>query len=114
MVLCDRYMSENLIYRQQYLAQLNQVKGIKIEVLPLYSSLPSGIKLEMPVLFRVLVGDHSQQVKRPPLHLCVVLDRSGSMVGRPLENCKLATRKLLDQVGVEDRISLVAYDDVAE
>lgn len=98
-------------YRQQYLSQLRKVNGIEIQALPLYQRVPAGIEMEMPVLYRILVGDHSQVVQRKPVHICLVLDRSGSMAGDPLKNCKKAVKQVINQLEPTDRVSFVVYDD---
>ncbi|AFY71330.1 von Willebrand factor type A [Thalassoporum mexicanum PCC 7367] len=48
------------------------------------------------------------------LNLCLVLDRSGSMGGQPLEIVKKAAIKLLEQMSPQDRISVVAFDHKAK
>ncbi len=105
-------MTDN--YREKYLTQLKAVNGIQIQAIPLYSEVPTGVKFEMPVLFRILVGDHSQLVPHQPIHICLTLDRSGSMAGRPLKDCKQAIKHLISQLDPVDRISLVIYDDTVE
>src|SRR5579871_1108732 len=50
-------------------------------------------------------------VPRLPLNLSVVIDRSGSMSGKPLQQAVAATEVLLDQLGPADTLSVVAYDD---
>ena len=45
----------------------------------------------------------------PATDLVVVLDRSGSMQGQKLNNARQAVVQLLDQLGAEDRLSLVTY-----
>ncbi len=45
-----------------------------------------------------------------PLNVSLVLDRSGSMSGAKLQHAKEAAKFIIDQLGKEDRISVVAYD----
>lgn len=47
-----------------------------------------------------------------PINLSVVIDRSGSMSGEKLEYVKKASQALVRKLGVKDRLSLVAYDNV--
>ena len=48
--------------------------------------------------------------QRPAIDLALVLDRSGSMSGEPLELAKVAVRQALDLLTPDDRVALVAYD----
>ena len=45
-----------------------------------------------------------------PLNLCLVLDRSGSMTGKPLEMVKQAAINIVEKLEPGDRISVVAFD----
>jgi Ca-activated chloride channel family protein len=56
-----------------------------------------------------LVGDAPAQ--RPPINVSLVLDRSASMSGRPLEEAKQAALRFVEFLGPEDRLSVVAFDD---
>ncbi len=49
-----------------------------------------------------------------PLNLCLVLDHSGSMSGRPLSTVKQAASQLLERLGPRDRLSVVAFDHRAK
>ncbi|MGP1386104.1 MAG: vWA domain-containing protein [Thainema sp.] len=51
---------------------------------------------------------HSQQ--HAPLNLCLVLDHSGSMHGRPLDTVKQAAIKLVENLSPHDRISIIGFD----
>jgi Ca-activated chloride channel homolog len=48
------------------------------------------------------------------LNLCLVLDRSGSMGGKPLDTVKAAARDLVDRMHYNDRLSVVAFDHKAK
>src|ERR1700722_3027422 len=49
-----------------------------------------------------------------PAAFTVVLDRSGSMSGAPLENAKRACREVIKNLRPEDFFSLVVFDDSAQ
>lgn len=49
-----------------------------------------------------------------PLNLCLVLDRSTSMQGNRLKQVKTAVDLILDKLGPEDVISVIAFSDRAE
>jgi len=51
--------------------------------------------------------------RRAPLHLVAVVDKSGSMQGPPLELVKKSLTHALDQLGPDDRLSIVLYGDRA-
>ncbi|MEL6157999.1 MAG: VWA domain-containing protein [Cyanobacteria bacterium J06623_5] len=56
----------------------------------------------------------SGEGSQAPLNLCFVLDRSGSMLGTPLETVKQAALRIIDRLTERDRISIVAFDHKAE
>lgn len=52
-----------------------------------------------------------EESKRLPVNVGLVLDRSGSMTGKPLEYVKRAAAFVVEQIGASDRFSLVTFDD---
>jgi secreted protein with Ig-like and vWFA domain/uracil DNA glycosylase len=48
---------------------------------------------------------------RLPLNLSVVIDRSGSMGGKPLQQAVAAAETLIDQLDARDTVSVVFFDD---
>ena len=55
-----------------------------------------------------------QSAARPGRTLVLVLDRSGSMSGEPLEAAKAATAALARRLGPQDCFGVVVFDDQAE
>jgi len=49
-----------------------------------------------------------------PLNLCLILDHSGSMGGRPLKTVKQAAQQLVDRLNPGDRLSVVVFDQRAK
>lgn len=70
---------------------------------------------------KILAGAHDENVAititapkgqasfRPPLSLAIVIDRSGSMSGEPMENAKRAASKLIGQLDSGDAFTVIAY-----
>lgn len=49
-----------------------------------------------------------------PLNLCLILDHSGSMNGRPLDTVKQAAYRIVDSLSPGDRLSIVVFDHRAK
>ena len=52
--------------------------------------------------------------ERPPVNVALVVDTSGSMEGRAIEDARAASLALLDSLSKEDRISVVVFHSKAE
>ena len=66
---------------------------------------------ELSILLELQAPVSATQAARPPRTLQVVLDRSGSMAGPPLESAKRALHDLVGRLRPEDRFGLVTFDD---
>ncbi len=51
---------------------------------------------------------------RTPLNLCLVIDRSGSMEGPPLDYVKQACAYVVDLLGPDDILSIVTFEEVVD
>jgi Ca-activated chloride channel family protein len=51
---------------------------------------------------------------RTPLNLCLVIDRSGSMEGPPLEYVKQACAYVVDMLGPNDVLSIVTFEETVD
>jgi Ca-activated chloride channel family protein len=58
------------------------------------------------------IADESR--RNVPLNLCLILDHSGSMGGRPIEMVKQAAQRIVDRLSPGDRLSVVAFDHKAK
>ena len=68
-----------------------------------------------PVFFALQFEAPSLIQARPrPAAFCLVLDRSGSMQGRPLEKAKEAAKLAVRNLRPEDNFSLVVFDQAAQ
>ncbi len=60
-----------------------------------------------------LTGTVAADAARVPLHLGLVIDRSGSMGGEPLEAAREAAVSVVQRLHPDDVVSVVAFDDTA-
>lgn len=60
------------------------------------------------------LDDSGQADGLTPFHLCLVLDRSTSMLGERLDYVKSAAVELVRQLGAQDLLSIVTFSDRAE
>ncbi len=56
----------------------------------------------------------AESAHKAPLNLCLILDHSGSMNGRPLETVKQAAHSIVDHLSPGDRLSIVVFDHKAQ
>jgi Ca-activated chloride channel family protein len=56
----------------------------------------------------------TKQERSVPLNLCLILDHSGSMHGRPLETVKQAALHLIERLQPGDHLSVIAFDHRAK
>ncbi len=83
---------------------------------PLKSALIAGHDQHVQVLVRVQApeADPARTKPRPPVHLALVIDRSGSMSGEPLHEARRCAGHIVDQLRPEDRAALVQFDSRVE
>lgn len=74
---------------------------------------PTGAGTVVRALLK-LEGDAPERTNRVPLNLSLVLDRSGSMTGEPLEAAKRAAVGLVRRLDPTDVVSVVAYGSRVE
>ena len=68
----------------------------------------------LDLLVRIDAPETDQPSARPPLDVALVLDRSGSMGGLPLDLAKQAAKLILSQLTQEDRMAVIAFDSTAD
>lgn len=83
---------------------------------PRRRALLAGHDNVLEVLLRIQAPEAppALQPKRLPLHVALVIDRSGSMSGRPLQEARRCAAHVIDGLQPTDVASLVVYDDTVE
>lgn len=61
-----------------------------------------------------LTAPFAEAGERRPMAFCAILDRSGSMAGRPLAHAKAACEGIIRNLRSSDQFALVTFDDIAE
>ena len=89
---------------------------INLEFTPEKNGIVTGSENTFEVLLRAS-SDMQQPAgagKKLPLNLSVVIDRSGSMQGEPLDEAKKCAMMLVDRMSPNDQLSVVSYDNNAD
>jgi len=86
---------------------------VSLIVTPLRSAIFEGHKNKLHVLVRIQAPDlpNSEKIQRQPYGLGFVVDRSGSMAGKPLAEAVRSVRYMVDKLNDTDSASLVTFDN---
>ncbi len=89
------------------------MQALQINLIPLRKALISGHHNELYVLVNVTLNEElaSQKFDRPKLKIAYILDRSGSMSGRRLNEAKKCIQQSLSMLSPQDEMALISYDD---
>ena len=73
---------------------------------------PSKSNSERSLLIDIKANTEEEKTtkKRPPVNLALVIDRSGSMDGSPINAAKSAVIQIAEKLSSKDRLSLVSFD----
>jgi len=82
----------------------------QVDLQPERGALPAGGG-QVRALVRVAVDFPAAERDREPLSLALVVDRSGSMGGEPLQHAKASAAAAVRALRDGDRVAVVAYDD---
>jgi len=91
---------------------MTKKNDINIEISWDKNVVPENTKIERSLLIDLTTKSDSIKTKkdRPPVNLALVIDRSGSMDGSPLEAAKSAAKQITKKLNSGDRLSLVSFD----
>jgi Ca-activated chloride channel family protein len=89
--------------------------SVQLLLTPERAALVSGRANTLRLLARVQAPDlPAELTRRDPLHLALVLDRSGSMSGAPLDEAKRCAVEIVERLAPGDRAAVIAFDDEIE
>lgn len=88
---------------------------LNLKITPQRPALLKGFDNEFFALLQVNAEEQSVGIERSKsLNLAIVIDRSGSMSGRPLEEAKACAIMMVEQMHADDRIAIVTYHSEPE
>lgn len=88
---------------------------LNLKITPQRSALLKGFDNEFYALLQVKADKQSETSEHSKsLNLAIVIDRSGSMSGHPLEEAKACAIMMIEQMHPSDRVAVVTYDNEAE
>jgi Ca-activated chloride channel family protein len=83
---------------------------LNVTVTPLKSVLVDSGTTSLKVLVRI-AAKSEEPVRKTPLSIALVIDRSGSMRGARLDAAKEAAKHFVDALDPDDEVCLVVFDD---
>ncbi len=77
------------------------------------SCVPTGSEAQRGLLVEIEAAklDRANESERPPVNVALVIDRSGSMRGLPMQAAIEAAAGVAEQLRDDDRLSVVCYDN---
>ena len=87
---------------------------LTLKLTPRRAGLKLGVDNELDVLVQLQAPDAPEELDRAPLNVAFVVDRSGSMRGRPLFEAKRCVEQMVDRLFPKDRAALVTYDHLID
>ena len=89
---------------------------LKLLMTPARAAVLADHRSTVDVLVRLQAPPRPEKDRpaRGPVHVALVVDRSGSMSGKPLAEAKRCARMVVDGLSPGDKATIVAYDDSVE
>lgn len=103
-------------WRRQTLVSRRGDRNEEIEITPVRGALCADRHnfLDVLVTIRAPRVPEEHERERPPVGIALVVDRSGSMEGAPLEMVKRCCEYVVQQLRDDDILALIQFDDAAQ
>ncbi len=95
-------------------AMASSIRAIEVECIPGNTHALAPQTTREPFLVKITAGDAPGTGVRMPLNLCLILDRSGSMEGPPMDYMKRACSFVVDLLEPSDVLSVVAFEETVQ
>jgi len=89
-------------------------KALRVEIIPGRKATMANGPAREQFLLELRAGMEGMGGVRTPLNLCLVIDRSGSMEGAPLDYVKQACMQLVDMLNPDDVLSIVTFEQMVD
>lgn len=89
-------------------------RAITATILPGREATMANGPAREPFLLELSAGGAAGPGLRTPMNLCLVIDRSGSMEGPPLEYAKAACSYVVDLLAPDDVLSIVTFEEIVD
>ena len=90
---------------------MSETPNLTVTATPEQTGVPLGQTREISVVIDLAARGDAVGGPRPKLAVSFVLDASGSMNGRPIEQVKLSVERLIDLLADDDSAGVVAFAD---
>ena len=88
---------------------------LNMTITPQRPALLQGYDNETYALLQITADDGlTLPTRKKSLNLAIVIDRSGSMGGRPLHEAQKAAIMMIQKMSAEDRVAVIVYNHSAE
>lgn len=89
-------------------------KGLEVEVIPGRPCALANSPAQEQFLIKFIGAGGAFGGARTPLDICLVIDRSGSMEGEPLDYVKRACGHVVDLLSPDDILSIVTFEEAVD
>lgn len=106
----QKYLLQAVITIGALISGVASAEQLTLDVSPCYGVLKADQKQTVWVRVGLKGYELKSDKERPPVNVCLVLDKSGSMSGEKIDNARRAAVDAIDMLRADDIVSVVTYD----